>query len=88
MRARASEPVKSPCGKWEVTPRKYYDTLNVVVVLKGEIGFGDTGDKILSNLSPKSKLFHRHFSHQHQRGITLVQKFVTCELILGQFVRH
>ena len=36
MRARASEPVKSPCGKWEVTPRKYYDTLNVVVVLKGK----------------------------------------------------
>ena len=28
--------MKSPCGKWEVTPRKYYDTLNVVVVLKGK----------------------------------------------------
>ena len=45
-RARASEPVKSPCGKWEVTPRKYYDTLNVVVVLKGKTDCSDTGDKI------------------------------------------
>ena len=33
-RSKSIEPVKSPCHKWEVTPRKYYDTLNIVVVLK------------------------------------------------------
>ena len=36
---KAAESVQSSCGKWEVTPRKYYDTLNVVVVLKSRSGF-------------------------------------------------
>ena len=31
--------MQSPDGKWEITPRKYYDTLNVVVVLKSRIGW-------------------------------------------------
>ena len=38
-RAKSIEPTKSPCHKWEVTPRKYYDTLNIVVVLKSRLGF-------------------------------------------------